>query len=154
MSRKQNKPATLILATIVLGIWGIFVYRIYNKSEGKSILQNREIQLDEIRNPEKRKAYTVAPYTRDPFLGKREQKTVKKKQPKPTLPKVKWPKINYLGALTSTKGKRHLVRVDKKTVVWEVDKEYNGIRLEQRGKKLFIKKEGQTKTLVTQSREK
>lgn len=146
MTRKQNKTATLILALVVIGIWGIFIFRLYNNTEEEQPTPTQQQFTTVAPSPERRAVYTITPYARDPFLGKRTQ--TKKQRTKPQLPPppaIKWPSISYLGELSSTKGKRYLIRVNNETVVWEVGKEYKGMQLLLRGKELVVKQQGETK---------
>ena len=75
MIRKESKKFTLLLGLSVIGIWGGFIYRLYDHKkeetveiEQTSTLENRKLLL------ERREQYSIKEYNHDPFFEKNSPK--------------------------------------------------------------------------------
>ena len=124
----QNKAGTIFLFVIVLAVWGIIAFKIYDYIKGGDVaiqsagrknytVEKREVLLD---------SFALLPDYRDPFL---EDQILVKSKPavkvisdyKPAkgnmVKMVEWPKINYNGLVFNedTKTKTGMVKIGGKS---------------------------------------
>ena len=148
MIRKESKKFTLLLGLTVIGIWGVFIYRLYDHKKEETVVIEQNSTLEDSKLLlERRVQYSVKEYNNDPFFEKKTVRHSAKVVTKKTPLAVSWPSVEYLGQLSSNKGKRHLFHIKQKTVVWEIGQEYEGMRLEEQKDQLIIRYQNETKMI-------
>ena len=140
MNLTINNKKTLALIAIVLVIWGGISFKLIQsiRQEGHPPLTNKT-KPKEMDLINKRKEYTIQPYTLDPFLGKsivaKKKKTTEKTQKRT----IDHPEIVYLGKLQSKQKALHLLKMDQRIISWGIGEEKQGYVLEKTHTKLILR---------------
>lgn len=112
----KNKKNIYILLPIVLGIWGMVIYRLFSFSNPDTNIpataSNFTFKPIEVKA---RDTFSIDVNYRDPFLGKMYSNDVQKKNTS-HVPKVKkdtliWPNIIYKGLVSDSKEKKKVFLV-------------------------------------------
>ncbi|WP_417367184.1 hypothetical protein [Flavobacterium beibuense] len=112
----KNKKNIYILLTIVLGIWGMVIYRLFSFSNPDTNIpataSNFTFKPIEVKA---RDTFSIDVNYRDPFLGKMYSNDVQKKNTS-HVPIVKkdtliWPNIIYKGLVSDSKEKKKVFLV-------------------------------------------
>jgi len=113
----NKNTKTILLVILLLGIWGVIGFRIYEHTNGNANLECRELtyKYQAPIVPED-KEYKLQLNYKDPFLGAiKRVKTVKKSEPKKKSlynRRMRWPKVEYKGCIY--RKKRQLGMIEYK----------------------------------------
>ena len=135
----NQKQSTFFLLAIVLVIWGGLSFRLIKSTSSTSVKSTPTNQyVNSLKTINKRDSYNIEPYNIDPFLGEisSPKKSIKKSIPEKETPP--WPKIEYVGTFSSTKGERHLFKINQRTTLWEIGEKKQEMLLIKKGQFLEI----------------
>lgn len=123
----KNKKLLYILIPIVLLVWGVIIYRIFNVVNGSGSNEVRKSSfVENTVNENLIDTFSIHPNYRDPFISKRAKKTTFENKitstvTKPDLIKKvanvvvplsnKWPSIVYNGLIKNEKSNKQLALV-------------------------------------------
>lgn len=95
----KNKKSLYILFPLVIGVWGLVIYRVIEGQSGDRPIVQRvttNTKSSDLRHEIKRDSIKIKKLTRDPFLGTSYQPAPKGKV-KAVKEKVNWPSISIHG---------------------------------------------------------
>jgi hypothetical protein len=123
----KNKKLLYILIPIVLLVWGVIIYRIFNVVNGSGSNEVRKSAfVENTVNENLIDTFSIHPNYRDPFISKRAKKTTSENKiistvTKPDLIKKvsnvvvplsdKWPSLVYNGLIKNEKSNKQLALV-------------------------------------------
>lgn len=155
----ENKKKTYLLLVVVLIVWGLIAYKIYNAvnpSTPKIVVSNTVSRFKPYQLT-KNDSFSIQADYRDPFLGKlihRKIKTsVKKQSKKPKIEnqeKIVFPKINYKGIVSprSRLDKRFIININQQTNLFKLLATHQDVQLLQGdSKEIVISYKGKQKTI-------
>lgn len=122
----KNKKLLYILIPVVLLVWGIIIYRIFNVVNGSN--SNEVLKssiIENVNNENLVDTFSIHPNYRDPFISKRAKKTISENKITSTITKPdvikkvsntapisnKWPSIVYNGLIKNEKSNKQLALV-------------------------------------------
>lgn len=122
----KNKKLLYILIPVVLLVWGVIIYRIFNVVNGSG---SNEVRIssfvENTINENLIDTFSIHPNYRDPFISKRAKKTTSENKITSTITKPdlikkvsitapmsdKWPSIVYNGLIKNEKSNKQLALV-------------------------------------------
>lgn len=122
----KNKKLLYILIPIVLLVWGVIIYRIFNVVNGSGSNEVRKSSfVENTVNENLIDTFSIHPNYRDPFISKRAKKTTFENKITSTIIKPdlikkvtntvplsnKWPSIVYNGLIKNEKSNKQLALV-------------------------------------------
>lgn len=154
----KNKKALYILVPLVLGIWSLIIFRVFDLTQNQSMVINKNvlpiIKSDTLmyRKTEK----LLLNYT-DPFLKNIPKKSVSENQsgtvslfktnPEPKKRVVNWPEIKYRGIIANKNKRLAIIKINNRKVVTASNKTINGITVKTiYNDSVIIEKEKEFKT--------
>ncbi|MES2285427.1 MAG: hypothetical protein V4547_07040 [Bacteroidota bacterium] len=142
----KNKKLLYILIPIVLLVWGIIIYRIFNvvnASNSNEVLKSAIIE--NVNNESLIDTFSIHPNYRDPFISKRAKKPTSENKAvspitKPSLIKKvsntapisdKWPSIVYNGLIKNEKSNKQLalVQINGQSNILQIGNVAEGVEL-------------------------
>ena len=146
MKHNPRKKTTVFLIVLVLGIWGLIGYKLFERQTAKSpLIKKHYLDTNQVAIMQ-RKPYQINIYSNDPFLGKKSESSAKTRVQNTSNEQINWPTLNYVGHLASTKGDRYLFLIDGKAVLIKDGEEKNGLQLKRKREELQIFFKQQSKT--------
>lgn len=142
----KNKKLLYILIPIVLLVWGVIIYRIFNVVNGSGSNEVRKSSfVENTVNENLIDTFSIHPNYRDPFISKRAKKTTSENIvvsaiTKPDLIKKvtntvplsnKWPSIVYNGLIKNEKSNKQLalVQINGQSNILQLGNVVEGIEL-------------------------
>ncbi len=116
----KNKKLTYILLPIVIGVWGLIIYRIFAVASPDSPTPRFADSQAEAASSQLPDTFHLLANYPDPFLGRIVQEkrfssgkpVLKKEGPKPVVKAQQaWPAITYVGMIKNQKSSKQLVMV-------------------------------------------
>ncbi|MES2141095.1 MAG: hypothetical protein V4511_15420 [Bacteroidota bacterium] len=122
----KNKKLLYILIPVVLLVWGVIIYRIFNVVNGSNSNEVlKSVIIENVNNENLIDTFSIHPNYRDPFISKRAKKTTSENKvvsaiTKPDIIKKvtntvpvsnKWPNIVYNGLIKNEKSNKQLALV-------------------------------------------
>lgn len=143
----KNKKLLFILVPVVVVVWGIIFYRIFNQIIKKNQVFVPQININELPIDEiKKDTFTIVANYRDPFLGssvnysqpENDNKKIEKKKQKTepsitgrTNRRVRWPEIEYSGSIYNKDSKQSIavMKIDNNGFLMYLNETNSGVTL-------------------------
>lgn len=152
-SQQNKKRVTLLLAILVIGIWGAFFVRIFNFSSPSHKVTYEATLPERIELKEKITVEKVRLSYNDPFgmvvtKKKKKRRAVVKKKEKPKKKKVRFPSIRYSGFVGSKQDiKFYVVTIKGAQYYLKLNQEEAELKLvDGNHKEITFLKEGELKS--------
>ncbi len=148
---KKNKNLVFLLP-LVIGIWGLVIYRFFKSLHGPEIIPQTTISSlpykESVRS--KKESFEIKKLSRDPFFGTLYQTELDNKN----APKTKlkpWPQIGVQGKVADLEGKNgvYLILINGKTYAMQKGDENEKVSLlSETSRGVVLKFEGERKVFT------